>query len=90
MWPGDGVLGTRRTRNGLQLTPGIQNHAQECSSGNSRTTKWPTVGSGDSKCGPGVEFWELEEHEIAYSWLRAFKIMSRNGVLGSRRPRSGL
>eukprot|EP00959_Pyramimonas_sp_CCMP1952_P125784 2630420-Pyramimonas_sp.AAC.1 len=24
MWPGNGVLGTRRTRSGIQLAPGIQ------------------------------------------------------------------
>eukprot|EP00959_Pyramimonas_sp_CCMP1952_P184775 3863460-Pyramimonas_sp.AAC.1 len=58
-------------------------------------------------------FWEHEEHEVAYNWLRAFKIVarewcsgntkntkwptvspghskSRNGVLGTRRSRSGL
>ena len=46
--------------------------------------------SGHSKCGPGMEFWELEEHEVAYSWLRAFKMWPGNGVLGTRRPRSGL
>eukprot|EP00959_Pyramimonas_sp_CCMP1952_P143024 2994251-Pyramimonas_sp.AAC.1 len=73
MWPGNRVLGTRRTRSALQLAPGIQNHSQEWSTGNSKTTKWPAVGSGHSKCGPGVEFWELEKHEVAYSWLRAFK-----------------
>ena len=61
MWPGNGVLGTRRTRSGLQLAPGIQNVAREWSSGNSKTTKWPTVGSGHSKCGPGMEFWQREE-----------------------------
>eukprot|EP00959_Pyramimonas_sp_CCMP1952_P057522 1200860-Pyramimonas_sp.AAC.1 len=22
-----------------------------------------------------MEFWELEDHEVAYSWLRAFEIM---------------
>eukprot|EP00959_Pyramimonas_sp_CCMP1952_P234413 4898215-Pyramimonas_sp.AAC.1 len=38
---------------------------------------------------PGMEFWELEEHEVAYSCLRALKIMPRSGVLGTRRPRSG-
>eukprot|EP00959_Pyramimonas_sp_CCMP1952_P322958 6758058-Pyramimonas_sp.AAC.1 len=27
-----------------------------------------------SKSCPGMEFWELEDHEVAYSWLRAFKI----------------
>eukprot|EP00959_Pyramimonas_sp_CCMP1952_P368309 7715036-Pyramimonas_sp.AAC.1 len=37
-----------------------------------------------------MEFREFEEHEVAYSWLQAFKIMSRNGVLGTRRPRSAL
>eukprot|EP00959_Pyramimonas_sp_CCMP1952_P300246 6280370-Pyramimonas_sp.AAC.1 len=63
MWPRNGVLGTKRTRGCLQLAPGIQNHAQEWSSGNLKATKWLTVGSGHSKCGPGMEFWELEEHE---------------------------
>ena len=43
MWPGNGVLGTRRTRSGLQLAPGIQNVAREWSSGNSKTTKCVTV-----------------------------------------------
>eukprot|EP00959_Pyramimonas_sp_CCMP1952_P196922 4117231-Pyramimonas_sp.AAC.1 len=37
-----------------------------------------------------MEFWELEEHEVAYSWLQAVKIMPRSGVLGTRRPRSAL
>merc|ERR1711920_110697 len=77
MLPGNGLLGTRRPRSGLQLAPGIQNVAREWSSGNSKTTKWPTVGSGHSKCGPGMEFWELEDHEVAYSWLRAFKMWPR-------------
>merc|ERR1712113_664925 len=81
----DSVLGTRRPRSGLQLAPGIQNVAREWSSGNSKNTKWPTVGSGHSKCGPGIEFWELEDHEVAYSWLRAFKMWPGNGVLGTRR-----
>ena len=90
MWPGNGVLGIRRTRSGLQLAPGVQNVAREWSFGNSKNTKWPTIGSGHSKCGPGMEFWELEEHEVAYSWLRAFKMWPGNGVLGTRRPRSGL
>eukprot|EP00959_Pyramimonas_sp_CCMP1952_P377793 7913480-Pyramimonas_sp.AAC.1 len=66
MWPGSGILGTRRTRSRLQLAPGTQNHAQEQSPGNSKTTKWLTVGSGHSQCGLGMEFWELEEHEVAY------------------------
>eukprot|EP00959_Pyramimonas_sp_CCMP1952_P434209 9092583-Pyramimonas_sp.AAC.1 len=26
-------------------------------------------------------FWEDEEHEVAYSWLPAFKMWSGNGVL---------
>eukprot|EP00959_Pyramimonas_sp_CCMP1952_P221238 4624887-Pyramimonas_sp.AAC.1 len=34
MWPGNGVLGTRRTRSGLQLGPDIQNVAWEWRSGN--------------------------------------------------------
>eukprot|EP00959_Pyramimonas_sp_CCMP1952_P326205 6828028-Pyramimonas_sp.AAC.1 len=37
-----------------------------------------------------MEFWELEEHEVAYSWLQTFKIMARNGALGTQRPRSAL
>eukprot|EP00959_Pyramimonas_sp_CCMP1952_P331172 6935049-Pyramimonas_sp.AAC.1 len=37
-----------------------------------------------------MEFWELEKNEVAYSWLWASKIMPRNGVLGTRRSRSGL
>merc|ERR1711920_1131912 len=62
-----------------------QNVAREWSSGNTKNTKWPTVGSGHSKCGPGMEFWELEDHEVAYSWLRAFKMWPGNGVLAARR-----
>eukprot|EP00959_Pyramimonas_sp_CCMP1952_P204706 4280447-Pyramimonas_sp.AAC.1 len=49
MWPGSGVLGTRRRRSGLQLAPGIQNVARVWSSGKSKTTKWPTAGSGHSE-----------------------------------------
>merc|ERR1712060_690273 len=90
MWPGNGVLGPRRPRSGLQLAPGIQNVARELSSGTSKTTKWPTVGSGHSKSCPGMEFWELEDHEVIYSWLQAFQIMPRNRVLGTRRPRNCL
>eukprot|EP00959_Pyramimonas_sp_CCMP1952_P060852 1271072-Pyramimonas_sp.AAC.1 len=90
MWPGSRVLGTRRTRRSLQLAPGIQNHAQEWSYGNSKTTKWPTIGSGHSKSCPGMKFLEFENHEVAYSWLRVCKIMPGNGVLGTRRARSGL
>eukprot|EP00959_Pyramimonas_sp_CCMP1952_P034033 713584-Pyramimonas_sp.AAC.1 len=48
------------------MAPGIQNHAQEWSSGNSKNTKWPTVGSAHSKSCPGMEFWELEDHEVRY------------------------
>eukprot|EP00959_Pyramimonas_sp_CCMP1952_P081173 1695853-Pyramimonas_sp.AAC.1 len=79
MRPENGVPGTRRTRSGLQLAPGIQNHTQEWSVGNSKSTKWPTLGSRHSKPCPGMQFWEPEDHEVAYSWLRAFKIMPRNG-----------
>ena len=53
-------------------------------------TKWPTVGSGHSKCRLGKMFWEHQEHEVAYSWLQAFEMLPGNGVLGTRRARSGL
>eukprot|EP00959_Pyramimonas_sp_CCMP1952_P367170 7690427-Pyramimonas_sp.AAC.1 len=56
----------------------------------SKSTKWPSVGSGHSKYGPGMKFWELEEHKVAYSWLREFKMWPGNELLGSRRARSGL
>eukprot|EP00959_Pyramimonas_sp_CCMP1952_P206763 4324260-Pyramimonas_sp.AAC.1 len=61
--PRNTILGTRRPRIGLQLALGIQNYAQERSSENSKNTKWPTVGSGHLKSCPGLEFWELEDHE---------------------------
>eukprot|EP00959_Pyramimonas_sp_CCMP1952_P008327 174190-Pyramimonas_sp.AAC.1 len=48
--------------------------AQDWYSGNTKITKWPTVGNGQSKYGAGEVFWEHEEHEVAYSWLREFKI----------------
>ena len=35
-------------------------------------------------------FWEHQEHEVAYSWLQAFEMLPGNGVLGTRRARSGL
>eukprot|EP00959_Pyramimonas_sp_CCMP1952_P144721 3029199-Pyramimonas_sp.AAC.1 len=47
--PRNGILGTRRPRSGLQLAPGIQTHAHEWNSGNSKNTKWPIVGSGHFK-----------------------------------------
>eukprot|EP00959_Pyramimonas_sp_CCMP1952_P436043 9131074-Pyramimonas_sp.AAC.1 len=68
-----------RDRNGLQLAPSIQNVAREWNSGKSKNTKWPIVGSEHPKCGPGMEFWEVVEHEVAYSWLRAFKMWPGNG-----------
>eukprot|EP00959_Pyramimonas_sp_CCMP1952_P126343 2642523-Pyramimonas_sp.AAC.1 len=37
-----------------------------------------------------MKFWELEDHEVAYSWLRAPNMWPGNGVLETRRPRSGL
>eukprot|EP00959_Pyramimonas_sp_CCMP1952_P248893 5203079-Pyramimonas_sp.AAC.1 len=37
-----------------------------------------------------MEFWEVEEHAVAYSWLRASKMWPGNGVLRRRRARSGL
>eukprot|EP00959_Pyramimonas_sp_CCMP1952_P016063 339690-Pyramimonas_sp.AAC.1 len=49
MWPGNAVLGARRTRSGLQMAPGIQNVASEWCSEKTKNTKWPTVGSGHSK-----------------------------------------
>eukprot|EP00959_Pyramimonas_sp_CCMP1952_P146002 3057229-Pyramimonas_sp.AAC.1 len=65
--------------------------AQDWCSGNTKITRWPTVGSGQSKYGTGMVFWEHEEHEVAvYSWLRAFKMWPGIGVLGTRRTRSGL
>eukprot|EP00959_Pyramimonas_sp_CCMP1952_P296961 6212616-Pyramimonas_sp.AAC.1 len=63
---------------------------QELRSGNTKNTKWPTVGSRHSKCVLGMVFWDHEEHEVAYSWQRAFKMWPGNGVLGRRRRRSGL
>eukprot|EP00959_Pyramimonas_sp_CCMP1952_P209888 4391408-Pyramimonas_sp.AAC.1 len=63
--------------------------AQDWCSGNTEITKWPKIGSGQSKYGRGVGFWEHEEHKVAYTWLRAFK-MWHASVLGTRRTRSGL
>ena len=70
MRPGNGVLGSRRARSGLQLAPGIQNVAREWRSGKSKSTKWPTVGSGHSECGLGMAFWEVEEHEVCDCLLK--------------------
>eukprot|EP00959_Pyramimonas_sp_CCMP1952_P077283 1615426-Pyramimonas_sp.AAC.1 len=64
--------------------------AQDWCSGNTKITKWPTNGSGQSKCGTGIMFWERDQHEMAYSWLRVFKMWPGNNVLGTRRTRSGL
>eukprot|EP00959_Pyramimonas_sp_CCMP1952_P256014 5347426-Pyramimonas_sp.AAC.1 len=50
IWPGNGVLGARKTRRGLQLPPGIQSVAWEWCSGNTKNRKWPTVASGHSNC----------------------------------------
>eukprot|EP00959_Pyramimonas_sp_CCMP1952_P176918 3697731-Pyramimonas_sp.AAC.1 len=63
---------------------------QEWCYGNTKSTKWLTVGSGHSKCGLGNVFWEHDEHEVACSWLRALKMRPGNGVLGTRRAQSGL
>eukprot|EP00959_Pyramimonas_sp_CCMP1952_P299131 6257163-Pyramimonas_sp.AAC.1 len=67
-----------RARSGLELAPGIQNVAREGSSGKSESTKWLTLGSGHPKFRPGMEFWEVEEGEVAYSWLRASKMWPGN------------
>ena len=83
MWPRNCVWGTRRAQSGLQLVPDIQNVAWEWCSANTKSTKWLTVGSGHSKCCLGVVFWELEEHEVAYSLLRTFKMLPGNGVLAT-------
>eukprot|EP00959_Pyramimonas_sp_CCMP1952_P182736 3821656-Pyramimonas_sp.AAC.1 len=32
-----------------------------------------------------MEFWELEDHEVAYSWFRASKMHAGNGVLAAPR-----
>eukprot|EP00959_Pyramimonas_sp_CCMP1952_P434875 9105853-Pyramimonas_sp.AAC.1 len=61
--------------------------AQDWCSGNTKITKWPTDGSGQSKYGTIMVFWEHEEHEVAYSCLRGFKMWPGNGVLGTRRTR---
>ena len=58
MLPGSGILGTRKTQTGLHLAPGIQNVASEWCFGTAKSTKWPTVGSGHSKCGLGMVFWQ--------------------------------
>eukprot|EP00959_Pyramimonas_sp_CCMP1952_P145058 3037190-Pyramimonas_sp.AAC.1 len=73
MWPGDGILGTRRTRSGLQLAPGVQNMAREWCSGNTKNTKWPTADSGHSKSCPGIVFWDLEDHEVCNCLLNDFR-----------------
>eukprot|EP00959_Pyramimonas_sp_CCMP1952_P423881 8879104-Pyramimonas_sp.AAC.1 len=56
---------------------------------------WPRSGMlgtrrTQTKSCPGIEFWEVEEHEVAYRWLRAFKIWPGNCVLGNPTARSGL
>ena len=58
MWPGNCVLGTRRARSGLQLALGIQNEDWEKCFENTKSTKWPTVGSQHSECGMGMVFFE--------------------------------
>eukprot|EP00959_Pyramimonas_sp_CCMP1952_P036336 760626-Pyramimonas_sp.AAC.1 len=35
-----------------------------------------------------MEFCEVEEHEVAYSWLQAFRMWPGSGILGGRRARS--
>ena len=84
MSPRHGVWGAGRARSGLQLVADTPNVAWEQCHGNTRSTKWRTVGSGHSKCGLGVVFWNHEGHEVAYSWLRAFKMWPGNGVMARR------
>ena len=90
MWPGSGVLGRRRAQNGLQFVVDNQNVAWEWCSGNAKSIKWPTVGSGHSECGLGMVFWDHEEQKMAYSWLQALRMWPGNGILGTRRAESGL
>ena len=47
-----------KAQHGLELAPGTQDVAWEWCSGNAKSTKWPTVGSGHSRCGLGVVFWQ--------------------------------
>ena len=47
-----------KAQNGLELAPGTQDVAWEWCSGNAKSTKWRTVGSGHSRCGLGVVFWQ--------------------------------
>eukprot|EP00959_Pyramimonas_sp_CCMP1952_P335637 7027978-Pyramimonas_sp.AAC.1 len=53
MWPGNGVLGARRTRSGLQLAPGIHNVAWEWRSGSARAQKWRQLYEFDGPLGLG-------------------------------------
>ena len=43
----------------------------------------------DAKTVPGMVLWEHEPPEVAYIWLRTFKISLRSGTLAIRRARSG-
>ena len=81
MLPRNGVLGAGRARSSLQLVADTPNVSWEQCYGNTKSTKWRTVGSGHSKCGLGIVFWNHEGHEVAYSWLRACKMWPGNGVL---------
>eukprot|EP00959_Pyramimonas_sp_CCMP1952_P071854 1500857-Pyramimonas_sp.AAC.1 len=47
-----------KAQNGLELAPGTQNVAWELCSGNTNNTKWPTVGSEQSRRGLGMVFWQ--------------------------------
>ena len=90
MWLGSCILGTRRVQSGLQLALDINKIAWEWCPGDTKSTKWLTVGSGHSKCCLGVVFGEHEEHKVAYSWIRALILCLGNGVPGTRRAQRGL
>ena len=77
-------------QSGLQLGQDTPNVAWEWCSGNTKSTKWPTVRSGPSKCGLGMVSWEHEGHKVAYSWLRALRMWPGNGVLPARKAQSVL
>ena len=66
------------------MAPGIQNVAREWSSGRSKSTKCVTVclkrarfSSGYSECGPGMEFWEVEENEVCDCLLKTSPVLAR-------------
>ena len=74
-------MGIRRPRSGPKVALDIQDTVWEYNFGNTKSTELATVGSGRSKCGLGVVFWEQKEHEVAYSLPRTLKILPGSCVL---------